>query len=197
MEGVKRLKIRNMASHRCVSLVEMELNQLHIEYRSVELGEVELKGEISDNQQCLLELALQKSGLELMNSSNARVVRQIKKLIHEWMYLSENIPEESYSDFLKREMNLDYAYLSHLFSNEMGTTIERYIIAQKIERVKELIVYDNLSISDITYKMRYSSVAHLSNQFKKYTGITPVQFRQSARKFNRQAKKSELIKFKG
>jgi AraC family transcriptional regulator len=79
----------------------------------------------------------------------------------------------------------------------MGTTIERYIIAQKIERVKELIVYDNLSISDITYKMRYSSVAHLSNQFKKYTGITPVQFRQSARKFNRQAKKSELIKFKG
>ncbi|WP_026474205.1 helix-turn-helix domain-containing protein [Alkaliflexus imshenetskii] len=168
-----------MASHRCVSMVEDELKKLQIEYRSVELGEVELLKNITDLQRHLLQGVLLQSGLELMNSSNDDLISEIKRVVQDWIDLSDIVPEETYSAYLKRKLNHDYSYLSQIFSVEEDTTLERYIITQRIERVKQLIADDKLSISDITYKMHYSSVPHLCNQFKKYTGITPVQFRHS------------------
>jgi AraC-like DNA-binding protein len=168
-----------MASHRCVFMVENELKKLQIEYRSVELGEVVLSKSITDLQLHLLQSALHQSGLELMNSSNDNLITEIKRFVKDWIHLSDIVPEETYSAYLKRKLNQDYSHLSQIFSVEEDTTLERYIISQKIERVKQLITDDKLSISDITYKMHYSSVPHLCNQFKKYTGITPVQFRHS------------------
>jgi len=142
------------------------------------LGEVELKENISSEKLQLIDAALREVGLELINNNKNRLIEKIKATIYQLVYLSDDLPKPNFSVFISQRVNHDYPYLSNLFSGMQGMTIEKYIIAQKIERVKELLVYDKLSLSNIAYKLQYSSVAHLSNQFKKVTGLTPTFFMQ-------------------
>jgi AraC-like DNA-binding protein len=172
------LQIRNMESDRCIAMVKNELNKLGLHSKTVELGEVELKENISWEKLQLIDIALRNAGLELMGDKESRLIEKIKAAIYQWINLSDDLPKPNFSDYISKKVNRDYNYLSNLFSGVQGITIEKYIIVQKIERVKELLVYDGLSLSDIVYKLQYSSVAHLSNQFKKVTGLTPSYFRQ-------------------
>jgi len=159
-------------------LVKSELEKLGIAYKTVELGEAELEEPISNEQQEALKVVLAKSGLELMDDKKAMLVEKIKNVIIEMVHYSDEFPEANFSNFLSEKLNHNYTYLSNLFSEVKGTTIEHYIILHKIEKVKELIVYDELNLTEIAYKMNYSSVAHLSNQFKKITGLTPSFFKK-------------------
>ena len=167
-----------MVSLRCKMLVKSELEKLGIAYKTVELGEAELEEPISNEQQEALKVVLAKSGLELMDDKKAMLVEKIKNVIIEMVHYSDEFPEANFSNFLSEKLNHNYTYLSNLFSEVKGTTIEHYIILHKIEKVKELIVYDELNLTEIAYKMNYSSVAHLSNQFKKITGLTPSFFKK-------------------
>ena len=171
------LRIRNMESDRCKTIVIEELNKLGLLYKSVELGEVELKDNISNLKMQLIDSALKKSGLELMANNKSILIGKIKDAINHLVYFSEDLSRPNFSDYISKKVNYDYNYLSKIFSEGEGITIEKYIIHQRIERVKELLIYDGLSLNEISYKMLYSSVAHLSNQFKKVTGLSPVQFR--------------------
>jgi AraC-like DNA-binding protein len=164
------LRIRNMESDRCIAMVENELNKLGLQYKTVELGNVELKGNISEEKLRLIDMDLRNAGLELMEDKKSHLI--------ELIYLSDDLPKPNISDYISKKVNRDYTYLSNLFSGKQGFTIEKYFIAQKIDRVKELLVYCKLSLSDIAFKLHYSSVAHLSNQFKKVTGLTPTFFKQ-------------------
>lgn len=168
------LRIRNMESGRCIAMVKNELNKQGIQYKTVELGEVKLKENISAEKLQLIDMGLRNAGLELMEDKKSRYIEMIKVTINELVYLSDDLPKQNYSDYISKKVNRDYTFLSNLFSGAQGITIEKYIIAQKINRVKELLVYSKLSLSDIAYKMQYSSVAHLSNQFKK--GNRPEAF---------------------
>ena len=171
------LRIRNMESDRCKTIVIEELNKLGLHYKSVELGEVELKDNISNLKMQLIDSALKKSGLELMANNKSILIDKIKDAINHLVYFSEDLSRPNFSDYISKKVNYDYNYLSKIFSEGEGITIEKYIIHQRIERVKELLIYDGLSLNEIAYKMLYSSVAHLSNQFKKVTGLSPAQFR--------------------
>jgi len=172
------LHIRNMESSRCISMVKNELTRLGFRYKSVELGEAELIGNLSGENIRLIDIELRNAGLELIADRKGLLVEKIKAAIRQLMYLSNDLPKPNYSHYISEKVNVDYNTLSHVFSVAQGITIEKYIIAQKIERVKELIVYEKLSLGDIAYKLQYSSVAHLSNQFKKVTGLTLSHFRQ-------------------
>jgi AraC-like DNA-binding protein len=172
------LHIRNMESSRCISMVKNELNRLGFLYKSVELGEVELLENISRENFRLIDIELRNAGLELIADRNSLLIEKIKAAIHQLIYLTNDLPKPNYSHYISEKVHVDYNSLSHIFSGDQGVTIEKYIIAQKIERIKELLVYDNSSLSDIAYELQYSSVAHLSNQFKKVTGLTPTFFRQ-------------------
>ena len=159
-------------------MVKNELEKLGIHSKKVGLGEVELKEKISGEQLNLVEIALKNTGLELMYDKNNRIVDKIKFSIYQFIYESDDIPKQNFSDYISRVVNRDYTYLSNLFSSVQGQTIESYIIHQKIERIKELLVHHNISLSNIAFKLKYSSVAHLSNQFKKVTGLTPSFFKK-------------------
>jgi AraC-like DNA-binding protein len=159
-------------------LVKAELEKLKIAYKNVDLGEVEVADNFSDRQKLKLKTVLAKSGLELMDDKKAMLVEKIKRVIIEMVHYADEFPEINFSVFLSEKLNHNYTYLSNLFSEVKGTTIEHYIILHKIERVKELIVYDELNLTEIAFKMNYSSVAHLSNQFKKITGLTPTFFKK-------------------
>jgi len=176
------LHIRNMESGRCIIVVKNELNKLGLRYKNVELGEVELVGTISGEKLKLMDIELRNFGLELMGDRKTILVEKIKTAVYQLIYLSDDLPKSSYSEYISSKVNLDYAGLSHLFASMQGVTIGKYIIEQKIERVKELLVYDNLSLGDIAYKLQYSSVAHLANQFKKVTGLTLSFFRELGNK---------------
>jgi AraC-like DNA-binding protein len=167
-----------MESRRCITAVKNELNKIGLYYKTVELGEVELKENIPGDKLQLIDIALRNAGLELMTDKKSLIIERIKNAIHQLIYLSDDLYKPNNSDYISKKVNLDYTSLSHLFSGMQGITIEKYIITQKIERVKELLVYEDISLSDIAYKLQYSSVAHLSNQFKKVTGLTPSFFRQ-------------------
>ncbi len=171
------LQIRNMESNRCIRLVENELNKLGLHHNNIELGKVELKGNIPDKYLKMLDVSLKENGLELMLSKENVIISKIKDAIRQLIYLLDDLPKQNFPEYISKKINYDYAYLSNLFSGTQGITIEKYIIEQKIERVKELLVYEGLSLSDIAFKLQYSSVAHLSNQFKKVTGLTPTFFR--------------------
>ena len=171
------LRIRNMESDRCKIVVRNELNKLGLQYKTVKLGEVELKENISFEKWQLFDIGLRNVGLELMTDKKNRIIEGIKDAIKQWICLSDDNPEQNYSDYISKKVNQDYAYISNLFSGMQGVTIEKYIIEQKIERVKELLTYSKNSLTDIAYTLQYSSVAHLSNQFKKITGLTPTFFR--------------------
>ena len=172
------LHIRNMESDRCKAVVRNELTRLGLHYKTVDLGEVELKENLSFEKLEMIDSALRNTGLELMYDKNNRIVEKIKTAIHHLIYLSDDAPKQNFSEYISSEINRDYTYLSNLFSGNQGITIEKYIIEQKIERIKELLKFENLSLSTIAFKLKYSSVAHLSNQFKKITGITPSFFKQ-------------------
>ena len=159
-------------------VVKDELTKLGLHYRTVELGEADIMENISALQHDQFRDALLKSGLELMDDKRSVLIQKVKNVIVELIHYSEEPLLINFSDYLSQKLNHDYTYLSNLFSEVQGTTIEKFIIAHKIERVKELLVYNELNLTEIAYLMHYSSVAHLSAQFKKVTGLTPSHFKQ-------------------
>jgi len=167
-----------MVCIRCKMAVKSELDRLGLNYTSLELGEVELNGEFSPELRTQLDAGLKKSGLELMDSRKSILIEKIKIIIIELIHYSDYPLKINLSDYLTSKLNYDYTYLANLFSEVQGTTIEHFFIFHKIERVKELLVYDELNLKEIAFKLHYSSVAHLSNQFKKITGLTPSHFKQ-------------------
>lgn len=170
--------IRNMVCIRCKMVVKQELKKLGLHYAVVELGEVEILENISASQKEEFRLSLLRFGLELIDNKKSILIEKIKNVIVELIYHTEEQLKINFSDHLSKKLDHDYTYLANLFSEVEGITIEHYIITHKIERVKELLVYDELSLKEISYKLHYSSIAHLSNQFKKITGLTPSHFRK-------------------
>jgi AraC-like DNA-binding protein len=166
-----------MVSIRCQMVVKSELEKLGINHTKVELGEVEIIDKVSKDQLDSLDAALKLTGLELMYDKNFILVEKIKTIIIEHIHNSEGQLKINLPDFLSEKLNLKYTYLSNLFSEIKGTTIEQYTLSHKIETVKQLLVYDELSLTKIAWKLNYSSVSHLSNQFKKMTGLTPSRFK--------------------
>lgn len=187
------LHIRNMESDRCKTVVKNELIRLGLQYKSVELGEVVLTENVSREKLQLIDFNLRKAGLEIIEDKNIRLVENIKEAIHQLVYHCDDYPKPNYSEFISVKVNRDYTFLSNLFSGTQGITIEKYIIERKIERVKELLVYENLSLGDIAFKLQYSSVAHMSNQFKKVTGLTLSFFRQIRTSVHRPSEKVRII----
>ena len=167
-----------MVCIRCKMVVKDELKKLGLRYITVELGEVEIMEDISVEQHDQFKVALLRSGLELMDDKKSVLIQKIKNVIVELVHYSEEPLTINFSDYLSQKLNHNYTYLANLFSEVQGTTIEQFIIAHKIERVKELLVYNELNLTEIAYLMHYSSVAHLSAQFKKVTGLTPSHFKQ-------------------
>ncbi len=166
-----------MVCIRCQMVVKSELEKLGIEYAYVKIGEASVIGDVQQEQLETLKADLKKAGLVLMDNKKSVLVEKIKAAIIELVHYSEDQIKVNLSDYLGEKLNYDYTYLANLFSEVKGITIEKFYLTHKIERVKELIVYDELNLSEIAYKMHYSSVAHLSNQFKKYTGLTPSHFK--------------------
>ena len=156
----------------------MALKELGLHFIVVDLGEVEIMENISEEQRRQLAIAPFSSGLELMDDKRAILIEKIKNAIVEMVHYSDEFIKINFSDYLSEKLNHDYTYLANLFSEVQGTTIEHFIISHKIERIKELIIYDELNITEIAWKLNYSSVAHLSNQFKKVTGLSPSHFKQ-------------------
>jgi AraC-like DNA-binding protein len=167
-----------MVSARCKMAVKEELKKLGLHFIVVDLGEVEIMENISVDQREQLKTALLISGLELMDDKRSVLIEKIKNVIIEMVHHTEEVINVNFSHFLSEKLNHDYTYLANLFSEVQGTTIEQFIISHKIERIKELIIYGELNITEIAWKMNYSSVAHLSNQFKKMTGLSPSHFKQ-------------------
>ena len=172
------LRIKNMVCNRCKWVVKTELEKLGHEVMVVNLGEVELKNEPSATQLEAIETKLQEFGFELISDKASVLIEQIKTLIIELIQQPEQLEKQNLSQYLSRQLHKDYSTLSKLFSEVSGITIEQYFILQKIEKVKELIVYDELNLTQIADELSYSSVAHLSNQFKKITGLTPRHFKE-------------------
>jgi AraC-like DNA-binding protein len=166
-----------MVCIRCQMVVKAELEKLGLNYKQVKIGEVDLAGDIKPEQLELLDIGLKRAGLVLMDDKKSILVEKIKSAIIEVVHYSEDQIKVNLSDFLSEKLNYNYTYLANLFSEVKGITIEKFYLTHKIERVKELIVYDELNLSEIAYRMNYSSVAHLSNQFKKFTGLTPTHFK--------------------
>jgi len=158
-------------------VVKSELEKLGLHYIMVELGEAEIMEEISKTQVKHLDSILRKAGLELMDDNKTILVEKIKTTIIELIHYNDKQLKINLSDHLSQKLDHNYTYLSNLFSEVKGTTIEKYYLSHKIERVKELLIYDELNLTEIAFKMHYSSVAHLSNQFKKMTGLTPSHFK--------------------
>jgi len=167
-----KIYIKNMVSLRCKMVVKAELDKQKIKHTIVELGEVEIMDDLTEARRNELKAALIKYGLELMDDQRAILVERIKNIIIEMVHYTDEIPKVNFSEYLSKKLNQNYNHLSNLFSEVKGVTIEHFIIMHKIERVKELIIYDELNLTEIAYKMHYSSVAHLSTQFKKVTGLT-------------------------
>ncbi|PSR08587.1 MAG: AraC family transcriptional regulator [Bacteroidetes bacterium] len=173
-----KLYIKYMVSIRCKMLVKSTLENLGLCHGTVELGEVEVNTPMTDEQREKLKNTLAGLGLELMDDKRAILVEKIKKTIIEMVHYSGELPRIKNSEYLCQQLQHDYTYLANLFSETTGLTIEHFIIAHKIERVKELMLYDELNLTEISYRLNYSSVAHLSKQFKKVTGLTPSFFKK-------------------
>jgi AraC-like DNA-binding protein len=172
-----KIYIKNMVSNTCKLVVKDALNKLNLHYIFINLGEVEIMENISKNQREELKAYLQKMGLELTNDKKTILIEKVKDTIVEMIHYADDMIKVNFSDYLSEKLNYDYTYLSNLFSEVQGTNIQNFVLLLKVERVKELITYDELTISEIAYKMNYSSVAHLSNQFKKVTGFSPTYFK--------------------
>jgi AraC-like DNA-binding protein len=166
-----------MVSRRCKLTVENELKVLGLQAVNVELGVAEIVEDISEETRGELRSSLLKSGLELLDDKRSILIESIKNVIVEMIHHSDELPSKNYSEYISEKLNYDYTYLSNIFSAVRGVTIQQYIIINKIERVKELLLYNQMNLTEIAHKLHYSSVAHLSNQFKKITGLTPSFFR--------------------
>lgn len=173
-----KLFIKYMVSTRCKMVVKEELKKIGLHFIIVDLGEIEIMENISDEKRALLRKGLANSGLELMDDKKAILIEKIKNVIIEMVHYSDEMPKVNYSDYISEKLNHDYTYLSNIFSEVKGMTIQQFIINHKIERAKELLLYDEFNLTEISYKLNYSSVAHLSNQFKKVTGLTPSHFKK-------------------
>jgi AraC-like DNA-binding protein len=174
-----------MVSNRCKLAVKEVLKSLGLHFIIVDLGEVEIMEDLSPEQRELLQAELLRSGLELMDDRKGILIERIKNAVVEMVHHSDENLKINFSDYLEEKLQYDYTYLANLFSEVQGSTIGQFIIAHKVERVKELITYGELNISEIAWKMNYSSVAHLCNQFKKITGLTPTHFKQLKEKRRR------------
>lgn len=177
-----KLYIKFMVSIRCKMVVKDALKKLGFPYKAVNLGEVDLVEDISPNKREELKKMLLLSGLELLDDKRAILIERIKNVIVQMVHYEDDLPKVKFSVYLAEQLNYDYTYLANIFSETQGTTIEHYIILHKIEKVKELIIYDELNLTEIAWKLHYSSVAHLSNQFKKVTGLTPTYFKSLKKK---------------
>lgn len=166
-----------MVSNRCKMEVKAQLKKLGLHFANVKLGEVEVMEDITEEQHDKIKIALLQSGLELMDDKKAILIEKIKNVIIEMIHYSDELPKTNFSNYLSQKLNYDYTYMANLFSEKEATTIEHFIIMHKIEKVKELIIYDELTLTEIAWKLHYSSVAHLSAQFKKITGLTPSFFK--------------------
>ncbi len=166
-----------MVSLRCKMMVKAELEKLDLKYVVVELGMVDILEDITNEQRNKLKENLLKSGLELLDDKRSILIEKIKAVIVEMVHYTDEMPEVNYSEYISKKLGYDYTYLANIFSEVKGTTIQKFIIMHKIERVKELLLYDELNLTEISYKLNYSSVAHLSSQFKKVTGLTPTFFK--------------------
>lgn len=173
-----KLYIKNMVCIRCKMVVKEELTKLGIQYTTVDLGEADITTEFTTELHDQFRDALLRSGLELMDDKKSVLIQRIKNVIVELVHYSEEPLIVNFSVYLSDQLKHDYTYMANLFSEVTGTTIEKFIIAHKIERVKELLVYNELNLTEIAYLMHYSSVAHLSAQFKKVTGLTPSHFKK-------------------
>lgn len=167
-----------MVSNRCKMAVKEELKKFGLHFIVVDLGEVEIMEELSPALREELKASLLNCGLELMDDKKAILIEKISNVITEMIHHSDEAHKTNYSDFIAEKLSYDYTYLSNLFSEVKGITIQQFIIIHKIEKVKELLLYDELNLTQISYKLHYSSVAHLSNQFKKITGLSPSHFKQ-------------------
>ena len=176
--ATEKIYIKNMVCNRCIRAVGAILEKMNIPHGSVLLGEVELDEPLSGQKKIDLSTALEKEGFELIDDRRSRLIEKIKQQILARINSGLDESTGNLSDHLSKELHLDYAYLSTLFTSVEGVTIEKYFIAQKIEKVKELLVYDELSLSEIAFQLGYSSVQYLSNQFRKVTGLTPSHFRK-------------------
>ena len=171
-----------MVSTRCKIVVQNELKKLGHKITNVSLGEVELEENITLQERNTIKQNLLQYGLELMDDKKAILIEKVKNTIIEMVHYEDELPKQNFSDYLSEKLNYHYTYLANLFSETEAITIEHFIIAHKIEKVKELIIYDELNLTEIAWKLHYSSVAHLSNQFKKITGLTPSYFKSLANK---------------
>jgi YesN/AraC family two-component response regulator len=184
------LYIKSMVSLRCKMMVQHELTMMGLHEVSVDLGRVVIEENISNKQREQLGSALHESGLELLEDKQEILIERVKNVVTEMVHYAEDAPTVNFSVFLSEKLGYDYVYLANLFSEAKGYTIEHFIIANKIERVKELILENEMNLTEISYNMHYSSVSHLSAQFKKVTGITPSHFKTSHSFSSRQSLES-------
>ncbi|WP_437395797.1 helix-turn-helix domain-containing protein [Flagellimonas lutimaris] len=176
------LYIKYMVSLRCKMVVKEELNKLGLHFVNVDLGTIEILEDITDSQKERLRENLKKYGLELLDDKKKIIIEKIKSLIIEMIHYSDELPKVNYSDYISKKLGYDYTYLANTFSEVKGITIQQFIIMHKIERIKELLLYDELNLTEISYLLHYSSVSHLSNQFKKITGLTPSYYKKLKKK---------------
>lgn len=177
-----KLYIKYMVSLRCKMFVKEELKKLGLHFIIVELGMVEILEDITQIQREQLRANLLKSGLELLDDKRSILIEKIKNVITEMIHYTDEFPKMNYADYISEKLGYDYTYLANTFSEVKGITIQQFIIINKIERVKELLLYEELNLTEISYKLHYSSVAHLSNQFKKITGLSPSFYKKLKQK---------------
>ncbi|MDN5214587.1 AraC family transcriptional regulator [Fulvivirgaceae bacterium BMA12] len=173
-----KLPIKNMVCNRCIEAVTALIEEMGYSIRTVRLGEAEIEGDLSDEQKISLREALRKRGFDLLEDKNSQLIERIKNLVIASIHRESKPMKTNYSTYLEQEIGRDYSFLSTLFSAVEGLTIEKFIILQRLEKVKELLIYDELNLSEIAYQLHYSSVQHLSNQFKKATGMSPSVFKK-------------------
>jgi len=171
-----------MVSLRCKLMVKDELRKLGIKYVVIDLGVVEILEDITAEQREQLKAELQKSGLELLDDKKSILIEKIKIVVVEMIHYADELPKINFSDYISDKLGYDYTYLSNIFSEVKGITLQQYIIMHRIEKVKELLLYDELTLTEIHYRLQYSSVAHLSNQFKKITGLSPSFYKKLKQK---------------
>ncbi|OPB89315.1 AraC family transcriptional regulator [Elizabethkingia ursingii] len=167
-----------MVSLRCKMVVHQELENLGIKNAVVDLGMVELWDDISLSQRAMLRENLLKTGLELLDDKKSILIEKIKNVVTQMIHYTDEFPKENFSDYISEKLGYDYTYLANTFSEVKGITLQHFIIINKVEKIKELLLYDELNLTEISYKLNYSSVAHLSNQFKKITGLSPSFYKK-------------------
>jgi AraC-like DNA-binding protein len=177
-----RLYIKYMVSQRCKMMVRDEFDKLGLRYTMIDLGTAELVEDMTQQQHDALQTNLLKSGLELLDDKRSILIEKIKNVITEMIHHTDVLPKTNYSDYISEKLNYDYTYLANIFSEVKGITIQQFIILNKIEKVKELLLYDELNLTEIAYKLHYSSVAHQSKQFKKVTGLSPSFYKKLKQK---------------